>query len=41
MQGQVILFEPSTAEHISCRTVDGIPITAIAPAADCMSYAIG
>jgi hypothetical protein len=40
-QGNVILFEPSTSEHISARTIDQIPITALAPAADCRTYAIG
>ncbi|CAG8973542.1 hypothetical protein HYALB_00002868 [Hymenoscyphus albidus] len=40
-QGNVILFEPSTSEHISARTIDQIPVTALAPAADCRTYAIG
>lgn len=40
-QGNVILFEPSTSEHISARTIDQVPITALAPAADCRTYAIG
>ncbi|KAG9238747.1 hypothetical protein BJ875DRAFT_367229 [Amylocarpus encephaloides] len=40
-QGNVILFEPSTSEHISARTLDQIPITALAPASDCRAYAIG
>lgn len=40
-QGNVILFEPTTSEHISARTIDQIPITAIAPAVDCRTYAIG
>ncbi|KAH0539085.1 hypothetical protein FGG08_004383 [Glutinoglossum americanum] len=39
-QGNVILFEPSTSEHISARTIFD-PITALAPAADCRTYAIG
>ncbi|KAL8931122.1 MAG: hypothetical protein Q9208_000226 [Pyrenodesmia sp. 3 TL-2023] len=39
-QGSVILFEPSTSEHFSARTIFD-PITAIAPAADCQTYAIG
>ncbi|SLM36453.1 WD40/YVTN repeat-like-containing domain [Lasallia pustulata] len=39
-QGNVILFEPSTSEHISARTIFD-PITALAPAADCHTYAIG
>lgn len=37
----MILFEPSTSEHISARTLDQIAITALAPAADCRTYAIG
>ena len=40
IQGNVILFEPSTSEHVSARTIFD-PITAIAPAADCRAYAIG
>jgi hypothetical protein len=40
-QGNVILFEPSTSEHISARTIDQVPITALAPSADCRTYAIG
>lgn len=39
-QGNVILFEPSTSEHISARTIYD-PITAIAPATDCRTFAIG
>ncbi|KAF2162667.1 hypothetical protein M409DRAFT_68964 [Zasmidium cellare ATCC 36951] len=39
-QGNIILFEPSTSEHISARTIFD-PITAIAPAADCSAFAIG
>ncbi|KAI4140124.1 MAG: hypothetical protein L6R39_005940 [Caloplaca ligustica] len=39
-QGNVILFEPSTSEHVSARTIFD-PITAIAPATDCQTYAIG
>ncbi|KAK3946098.1 hypothetical protein QBC46DRAFT_414819 [Diplogelasinospora grovesii] len=41
VQGSVILFEPTTSEHISARTIDQIAITAIAPAADCRTFAIG
>ncbi len=40
-QGNITLFEPQTSEHISARTIDQIPITALAPAADCRTYAIG
>ncbi|PIA89513.1 hypothetical protein CB0940_07396 [Cercospora beticola] len=39
-QGNIILFEPSTSEHVSARTIFD-PITAIAPAADCRTFAIG
>lgn len=39
-QGNIILFEPSTSEHISARTIFD-PITAIAPSADCRTFAIG
>lgn len=39
-KGEVILFEPSTSEHISARTIYD-PITALAPSADCKTYAIG
>ncbi|KAF2196764.1 hypothetical protein GQ43DRAFT_484676 [Delitschia confertaspora ATCC 74209] len=39
-QGNVILFEPSTSEHLSSRTIFD-PITALAPAADCRTFAIG
>lgn len=39
-KGEVILFEPSTSEHISTRTIFD-PITALAPASDCRTYAIG
>ncbi|KAK3683812.1 hypothetical protein B0T22DRAFT_261867 [Podospora appendiculata] len=41
VQGNVILFEPTTSEHISARTIDQISITAITPAADCRTFAIG
>ncbi|KAH6850887.1 hypothetical protein B0I37DRAFT_306973 [Chaetomium sp. MPI-CAGE-AT-0009] len=40
-QGNVILFEPTTSEHLSARTLDQIAITAISPAADCRTFAIG
>ncbi|KAK5690518.1 hypothetical protein LTR17_025911 [Elasticomyces elasticus] len=39
-QGNVILFEPSTAEHISARTIFD-PVTALAPSFDCRTFAIG
>lgn len=40
-QGNIILFEPTTSEHISARTIDQISVTALAPAADCRTFAIG
>ncbi|KIW11851.1 hypothetical protein PV08_09124 [Exophiala spinifera] len=40
VKGEVILFEPSTSDHISARTIFD-PITAIAPSSDCKTYAIG
>jgi hypothetical protein len=39
-QGSIILFEPATSEHISARTIFD-PITSLAPAADCRTFAIG
>ncbi|CAI7619247.1 unnamed protein product [Penicillium manginii] len=39
-KGEVILFEPPTSEHISARTIFD-PITSLAPATDCRTYAIG
>ncbi|KAI9369217.1 hypothetical protein BJX61DRAFT_165462 [Aspergillus egyptiacus] len=39
-KGDVILFEPSTSDNVSCRTIFD-PITALAPASDCRTYAIG
>ncbi|KAH7085798.1 WD domain-containing protein [Paraphoma chrysanthemicola] len=39
-QGNIILFEPGTSEHLSARTIFD-PITALAPAADCRTFAIG
>lgn len=38
--GNVILFDPSRAESISARTILN-PLTSIAPAADCKSFALG
>ncbi|KYK55357.1 uncharacterized protein DCS_07320 [Drechmeria coniospora] len=40
-QGSIILFEPTTSEHISSRTIDQIAVTAIAPSSDCRTFAIG
>ncbi|KAF1817208.1 hypothetical protein P152DRAFT_11375 [Eremomyces bilateralis CBS 781.70] len=39
-QGNVILFEPSTSEHVSARTIFD-PITALAPSPDCRTFSIG
>lgn len=39
-QGNVIVFNPSNTEHESARTIFD-PITALAPASDCQTYAIG
>ncbi|KAK0944157.1 hypothetical protein LTR29_004289 [Friedmanniomyces endolithicus] len=39
-QGNIILFEPSTSEHISARTIFD-PVTALAPSTDCRTFAIG
>ncbi|KAI1007139.1 hypothetical protein K3495_g1085 [Podosphaera aphanis] len=41
VQGNVILFESDTSEYISIGTNRQIPITALAPAADNRTYAIG
>ncbi|KAI3565736.1 hypothetical protein IWW34DRAFT_778242 [Fusarium oxysporum f. sp. albedinis] len=35
------MFEPSTSEHVSSRTIDQIAVTALAPSADCRNFAIG
>ncbi|EEU42466.1 uncharacterized protein NECHADRAFT_93326 [Fusarium vanettenii 77-13-4] len=40
-KGSIILFEPSTSEHVSARTIDQIAVTALAPSADCRTFAIG
>ncbi|KAI6407747.1 hypothetical protein MCOR20_005667 [Pyricularia oryzae] len=40
-QGNIILFEPQTSEHISSRTLDQIAVTSLAPSADCRTFAIG
>lgn len=40
-QGTIILFEPTTSEHISARTIDQIAVTALAPSGDCRTFAIG
>ncbi|KAK4063260.1 uncharacterized protein Triagg1_9645 [Trichoderma aggressivum f. europaeum] len=40
-QGNIILFEPTTSEHISARTLDQIAVTALAPSSDCRTFAIG
>lgn len=35
------MFEPSTSEHVSSRTIDQIAVTALAPSSDCRTFAIG
>ncbi|SPN98528.1 uncharacterized protein DNG_01574 [Cephalotrichum gorgonifer] len=40
-QGTIILFEPTTSEHVSARTIDQIAVTALAPSGDCRTFAIG
>ncbi|KAI8416429.1 hypothetical protein FOFC_02739, partial [Fusarium oxysporum] len=40
-KGSIIVFEPSTSEHVSSRTIDQIAVTALAPSADCRTFAIG
>lgn len=40
-KGSIILFEPATLEHVSKRTLDQIKVTALAPLADCQTFAIG
>ncbi|KAF5022615.1 hypothetical protein F66182_5330 [Fusarium sp. NRRL 66182] len=39
--GSIIMFEPSTSEHVSARTIDQIAVTALAPSTDCRTFAIG
>ncbi|KAL9052858.1 MAG: hypothetical protein Q9162_005158, partial [Coniocarpon cinnabarinum] len=39
-QGHIILFDPKTSEHFSARTIYD-PVTALAPALDCKTFAIG
>ena len=39
-EGSIILFQPQNSEHISARTIID-PITAMAPAWDCKTYAVG
>ncbi|KAG5970106.1 hypothetical protein E4U58_000688 [Claviceps cyperi] len=40
-QGNIILFEPTTSEHISSKTLNQIAVTALAPSANCRTFAIG
>ncbi|KAH7347758.1 hypothetical protein B0T11DRAFT_144191 [Plectosphaerella cucumerina] len=40
-KGDIILFEPETSEHLSTRTLDQIAVTALAPASDNRTFAIG
>lgn len=39
-QGAIILFDVETSEHINTRTIFD-PITTLAPASDCRTFAIG
>ncbi|EPQ67855.1 Bgt-2838 [Blumeria graminis f. sp. tritici] len=39
--GNVILFELSTSENLNVKTIDQVSITALAPAVDCRTFAIG
>ena len=39
-KGSIILFEPSTSEHIAAKTIFD-PVTALAPSFDCRTFAIG
>ncbi|KAI9728178.1 MAG: hypothetical protein M1828_004639 [Chrysothrix sp. TS-e1954] len=39
-QGNIILFETATSEHVSSKTIFD-PVTALAPASDCKTFAIG
>lgn len=36
-----MVFDPTTAEHFYCRTINQIAITALAPSADCQTFAVG
>ncbi|KAG7413164.1 hypothetical protein Forpi1262_v017205 [Fusarium oxysporum f. sp. raphani] len=40
-KGSIIMFEPSTSEHVSSRTIGQIAVTILAPSADCRTFAIG
>ncbi|EGU82128.1 hypothetical protein FOXB_07359, partial [Fusarium oxysporum f. sp. conglutinans Fo5176] len=40
-KGSIIIFEPSTSEHISSGTTGQIAVTALAPSADCRTFVIG
>jgi WD40 repeat protein len=39
-QGNIILFDPTTKEHMSRKTIYD-PITSLAPSIDCKTFAIG
>lgn len=41
ISGSIIIFEPATSEHISSRTLDHLAVTALAPSADCRTFAVG
>ncbi|OBS17218.1 hypothetical protein FPOA_12248 [Fusarium poae] len=40
-KGSIIMFKPSTSEYVSSWTIDQIAVTALAPSADCRTFAIG
>ncbi|KAK2687650.1 hypothetical protein QWA68_014223 [Fusarium oxysporum] len=40
-KGSLIIFEPSTSEHVSSSTIDEIAVSALAPLSDCRTFAIG
>ncbi|KAM0080395.1 hypothetical protein ACKRZS_007453, partial [Fusarium odoratissimum] len=40
-KGSIIMFEPSTSEHVSSSTIGQIAVTTLAPSADCRTFAIG
>ncbi|KAL5600788.1 hypothetical protein FOVSG1_006818 [Fusarium oxysporum f. sp. vasinfectum] len=40
-KGSIIIFEPSTSEYVSSGAIGQIAVTALAPSADCRTFAIG
>ncbi|KAK4444605.1 WD40-repeat-containing domain protein [Podospora aff. communis PSN243] len=41
VQGNVVVFDPAASQHVSIPTIDQLAITALAPADDCKTFAIG